>query len=34
MLVVLGISFTVFTFYPPQLPIFQDPISRGYGIAL
>jgi hypothetical protein len=34
MLVVLGISFTVFTFYPPHLPIFQDPISRGYGIAL
>jgi len=33
MLVALGISFIVFTFYPPHLPIFQDPISRGYGIA-
>jgi hypothetical protein len=33
MLVVLGIAFIVFTYYPPHLPIFQDPISRGYGIA-
>jgi hypothetical protein len=32
MLIVLGIAFIVFTFYPPHLPIFQDPISRGYGI--
>ena len=32
-LVVLGITFIVFTFYPPHLPIFQDPISGGYGIA-
>jgi hypothetical protein len=32
-LIVLGITFTVFTFYPPHLPIFQDPISSGYGIA-
>ena len=31
-LVVLGIAFIVFTFYPPHLPIFQDLISRGYGI--
>jgi hypothetical protein len=34
MLAVLGISFIIFTFYPPHLPIFQDPISRGYGIAI
>jgi uncharacterized protein with PQ loop repeat len=33
-LVILGIAFIVFTFYPPHLPIFQDPISRGYGIAM
>lgn len=33
MLVVLGIAFVIFTFYPPQIPIFQDPISRGYGIS-
>ncbi len=31
-LVALGIAFVVFTFYPPNLPIFQDPISKGYGI--
>lgn len=34
MLAVLGIAFIAFTFYPPQLPIFQDPISKGYGIAI
>lgn len=33
-LIVLGIAFIVFTFYPPHLPIFQDPISRSYGIAM
>lgn len=33
MLAVLGIAFIIFTFYPPHLPIFQDPINRGYGIA-
>jgi hypothetical protein len=32
-LVVLGIAFIVFTFYPPHLPVFQDPITNGYGIA-
>jgi hypothetical protein len=31
-LVLLGIAFAVFTFYPPQLPMFQDPITGGYGI--
>jgi uncharacterized protein with PQ loop repeat len=30
-LIVLGIAFIVFTFYPPHLPIFQDPVSGGYG---
>ena len=33
MLIALGVSFIIFTFFPPHLPIFQDPISRGYGIA-
>ncbi|MCW4034154.1 MAG: DUF6512 family protein, partial [Candidatus Bathyarchaeota archaeon] len=32
-LVVLGIAFIVFTYYPPHLPPFQDPISGGYGIV-
>lgn len=31
-LVILGLTFVIFTFYPPQLPIFQDPISGEYGI--
>ena len=30
--VVLGFAFLIFTFYPPQLPIFQDPVTGGYGI--
>ena len=32
-LVVLGIAFIVFTFYPPHLPVFEDPITNGYGLA-
>ena len=32
-LVVLGIAFIVFTYYPPHLPLFQDPVSGGYGIV-
>lgn len=32
-LIVLGLAFVIFTFYPPHLPIFQDPISGEYGIA-
>jgi hypothetical protein len=31
-LLLLGVAFTVFTFYPPHLPPFQDPISGEYGI--
>jgi hypothetical protein len=31
-LVLLGIAFVLFTFYPPQLPIFRDPITGKYGI--
>jgi len=34
MLVVLGIAFVIFTFYPLHLHIFQDPISKSYGIAI
>jgi hypothetical protein len=32
-LLLLGVAFIVFTFYPPHLPIFQDPISGEYGIT-
>jgi len=29
----LAVIFIIFTFYPPQLPMFQDPISGRYGIS-
>jgi hypothetical protein len=32
-LAVLGILFVLFTFYPPHLPLFKDPVSGGYGIV-
>ena len=32
-LILLGLAFVLFTFYPPQLPMFQDPITGEYGIA-
>jgi len=32
-LIVLGILFVLFTFYPPQFPLFRDPVSGGYGIV-
>ena len=32
-LVLLGLAFVLFTFYPPQLPMFQDPITGEYGIV-
>jgi len=31
-LLILMFTFIVFTFYPPHLPPFQDPISGDYGI--
>ena len=30
-LCIVGIVFWIFTFYPPNLPFFQDPISKTYG---
>lgn len=32
-LVLLGVAFVLFTFYPPHLPMFQDPITGEYGIV-
>jgi len=32
-LVILAIIFVLFTFYPPQLPIFRDSVTGAYGIA-
>jgi multisubunit Na+/H+ antiporter MnhF subunit len=31
-LILLGLAFVLFTFYPPQLAMFQDPITGEYGI--
>ena len=32
LLVLLGIAFVLFTFYPPQLIVFRDPVTGEYGI--
>ena len=32
MLVIGGLLFAIFTFYPPGAGIFQDPVTGGYGI--
>lgn len=31
-LVLISLAFSVFTFFPPQIPLFKDPVSGGYGI--
>lgn len=31
-LIVIGLAFAVFTFLPPQIPLFKDPVTGGYGI--
>jgi hypothetical protein len=32
-LVLLGVAFLLFTFYPPHLPFFRDPVTGEYGIT-
>lgn len=32
LLVLLGIAFVLFTFYPPELIVFRDPVTGRYGI--
>ncbi|MBU7024846.1 MAG: hypothetical protein HXS40_11845 [Theionarchaea archaeon] len=32
-LVVLAVMFMVFTFYPPHIGLFRDPVTGGYGIV-
>lgn len=32
-LILLGLAFVIFTFYPPQFGLFQDPITGGYGLG-
>ncbi len=31
-LILIAIAFTVFTFAPPQIPLFKDPLTGNYGI--
>lgn len=31
LLLLIGIIFTLVTFYPPQIPLFRDPITGTYG---
>ena len=31
-LCMIGIVFFVLTFYPPHIPLFQDPMSKTYGV--
>jgi hypothetical protein len=31
-LVILALAFVIFTFYPPQIQLFQDPNTGEYGI--
>lgn len=32
-LIILGVLFVLFTFYPPQIPLFEDPRTALYGRA-
>jgi hypothetical protein len=32
-LAILGILFVLFTFYPPEFPLFRDSVTCGYGIV-
>ncbi len=32
-LVLLAVAFVLFTFYPPHLPLFEDPVTGDYGIT-
>ena len=29
----IGVLFVVFTFIPPQIPLFRDPLSGNFGIG-
>ena len=33
LLLLLVVLFTAFTFYPPKVPLFQDPVTALYGIV-
>ncbi len=31
-LCIIAVLFSIFTFFPPEIPLFQDPISGSYGL--
>lgn len=31
-LILIGVAFIVFTWFTPQIPLFQDPINKTYGL--
>lgn len=31
LLLLMGVAFWIFTFFPPRIPLFQDPITGSYG---
>jgi hypothetical protein len=31
--ILVAVAFAVFTFMPPELPLFRDPVTGGYGIG-
>ena len=33
LLLAIAAAFAAFTFYPPKLPLFQDPVTDNYGIV-
>ena len=34
LIIILALWFVLFTYYPPEIPLFQDPITKQYGISL
>lgn len=32
-LIIILLLFFIFTFYPPKIPLFLDPVTNGYGIV-
>lgn len=32
LLIIISLLFTIFTLYPPKIPLFQDPMTNSYGI--
>ncbi len=33
LILTLAVSFLLFTFYPPHIALFLDPVTKGYGIS-